>query len=203
MTRAAISVFGADFDRLGVAFGLQRLGTEHRLHELRVVLRQSLNLRARDQLGEVSSFRFSAFATGFSDSACSYTRFWNWSAASANFRVAFCFSNSCSICALTSSKVCTFFGLIAVSRITCQPKSVRIGPTMSPCLAENTASSNGLTIEPSGRRTRGLRPAPQSRDPANSFSRARQIAPDSCAPVPRYPRPSSSPRPCRRRSRRA
>ena len=51
--------------------------------------------------------------------------------------------------AFASSKLSVLPGLTPVMRIMCHPKSVCTGPTMSPCLPENTASSNGLTIDPS------------------------------------------------------
>jgi hypothetical protein len=57
-------------------------------------------------------------ATGASESACSYTMFWNFSASAANVCPAFCRFRSASICAFTSSNDCTRAGDTPVTLIT-------------------------------------------------------------------------------------
>ena len=123
--------------------------------------------------GVVSTLRSSALPTPVRLSACSYTRFWNWSAAVANFCAAFCFFSSASICALH-----------LVERLRARrthagdlddvPAEIRLAPAPAGRPAW-PRTPRPRTASPSrrGRSCRGRRPAAPSRGPSSTPSRDR------------------------------
>ena len=140
----------ADLDGFGVALGRDRFGREQRLHELRVAQRDLLRLRAGDERRRLD-LEPQRLGDRRERSACSYTRFWNWSAAAANF---------CADLLPLQIRLDLRLHFVErprlVGRDADEPDDVPAefasgtGPTISPGFIANTASSNAFTIVPRG-----------------------------------------------------